>query len=660
MTAVAVLGVVAQVPAGPFVVGTWSGSLEGRMDYSRQDVETGNVDGGEFENLRLEERLTLRNVGTYLYDPRLLSLSASGTFGLSQLDFTSPGESATDNGTLTGYDVAASILSSKPFSLELFANRFQLFPPLVGGRSELVTEDRGARLLASNLYIPSFLSYRQTQSTQESTTSGVVSRQERIRDNIRYEGQRGWNNSEVELLYEFIDETDEVVSDLSYESHEGNLNYSLDFGQDLNWHWDSRLRHFERTGSSDLTTSTADELLRIDHRDNLGSDLRYAFTRTETPSGTNSTHSGSALLRHELYESLTTVAELNGRFQRLPEGAVDTYTGRVNVGYRKRLPGDGRLLIGLEGGLQYQDQRFDAAEGLVLQETLTAATPFALPLRLENPFVVEATVVVTKIATGPLPAGCIAPPGPPTPLIVGRDYRLRDVGDSTEVVPIACDGLTPGINPGDTIAVDYSFATPGDLAVSALNWRTDVSVDYGWIRPFFSHEQANQNLVSGTDGQFLNDRQSDTLGVELSHQVERLRGAVVAEANRYRSDRLTFDSVRAAQQLSVRLSRRLDLNVNGEQSRTEFEDPTRTSDTFAGRARLSYTVNANVVTELSSGLRVLEDTLYPREQVGEVALRSRLQWRRLEVLPALEWFDRERGDTTTQEIRVTLSVIRRL
>ncbi len=645
--------------AQAFRLGTWDGSLEGTTSFTHDDTRSGDQHSRS-QDILSEERLNLRNTGAYIFDPRLVTLSLAGSFGLFQERFTFDGDTRTSFGTLWGYDTFASVLVDQPFSLNVFANRNQSVNTReLAGRSEGTTETRGATLFARGLYIPSTLSFRQELLDEETRVSDVVARRSERRNIVRYEGQRGWTDSEMGLVYEFVDDTDRVFPGLSFRSHEAQANYSLDFGEELNRHWDSRLRYFTRTGLIDTTLWTADESLRLDHAENLRSDYRYLFVRNEAAAGANTTHTARASVHHRLYESLTTTATVDGVHQTFPQGEKDSIRGGLGWVYTKRLPLGGRLTAGLGGSLQYENDRFRTSEASVSQETHTAGTPFALAIPLSNPLVVASSVVVTKIALGPLPIGCIPPPGPPVPLVVGTDFTLQTVGDITQIVPIPCSGATVGINPGDTIAVDYFFSVSPSLAFTTAVLHADLNVDYRWIRVFFSHDQTDQSLVSGRDGRFLSDERSDTVGAELRYDGSRLHASLLGEATRFRSTQVDYDTLRASGFLDWAILPELTFRLNADYIVTEFSDPRRETKSQAARAALFYTFGSSLLVEASAGFRRLEDTAQPTDQLIEARLQARWFYRKIEVSPTFEFFDRQRGNTTTTEYRAIVRTIRR-
>ena len=643
-----------------FRLGEWEGDYESVNEYARQDTNTDSSQRSRFQDVLSQNRLSLRNKGAYIYDPRLITLSIGGTLGLSQDWSSSDGTRSSSQGTLWGYDFFSSILSEKPFSLNLFANRNQSsFSASLAGRVDVTTENRGATLFARQIYIPSTFSFQQETQEQESRSGGVITRRSDRRNVLTYEGQRGWVDSEMNLRYEFTDVTDEILPSLSYRNHEASLYYSLDFGPELNRRWDSRFRFLTRSGLADLTSLNLDELLRIDHTDRFETDYRYLLVRIDTTGGETTTHTGTFHLRHRLYDSLTTNFNLGATFQILPNGERDQYRGRLDFDYTKRLPYDGRLNISLGSGLQFDTNRFRSTESFIPQETHTAATPFALPIDLTNPFVVSGSVVVTKTATGPLPPGCFPPPGPPTPLVLGQDYTLQTFGDITQIVPIPCSGATPGINPGDTIAVDYGFSVSPFLSFLTIPWHLSASVNYRWIRPYFMHEQTDQKLVSGRDGRFLDNQRSDTIGTELRYDGQRLRASILGEGRNYSSHRIAYNMLRSNQFLGYSVLPDLMLTLTGDQSFSFFSRPQRETQTFGGRATLSYALDSALFAEAFAGIRALKDTTVPSERIIETGLRVRWKYRKVEILPSIEFTDRQRGDTDSKNFHITLRMIRR-
>jgi hypothetical protein len=664
------LGWSVPVSAQGITMAPWQGELEATIEYDRETSKTSGSPEERFENTVAQEILTLRNPAIHIIDPRLLTLSVEGSFGLFQerLTQTNGQVGDFDYGTLLGYDLLLQVLPGEPLALRLFANRTQSHLPVARpGASEIETENRGVTVEARWLLIPSTLTVRQELLDEESTVEGVVGRRDETRTYVTYQGFRGFVDAELDLRYEFLNLDDNVYPTLSYQSHEGVLGYSQDFGPEGTWHWDSRLRGYTRYGgsyqgvaSTDLTTFLVDEALRIDHTDTFQSHYRYLFVSTDTASGRADTHTGTVGVRHQLYESLLTLGTAEGVYQDLEQGSKDVATGRLDLLYTKRLPRGGRLRANLGGSLAYEEDRFEEAETFVPQETHAVASPFALPLRLRNAFVIPSSIVVTKTSLGPLPVGCLPPPGPPIPLVDGRDYTVRTVGSITEIVPIPCSTSGVGINAGDTIAVDYRFAISPNLSFVTLGWRADVDVDYGWIRAYAGYDSSDQQQVSGFAGPFLDDQRIALIGVELRHDGERLTASALGEARRYDSTHLAYDTIRFSESVSFALwDRDLILSLVADQAQDEYRSQNRTSRRLTGRATLTYFPSSDLLVEATVGAQYLDDTLFPTEEVREAGLRVRWRVRKLEINPSVFYYDRRRGDVDTSELRAMLQVIRR-
>jgi len=628
------------------------------MEMSRQETRIGEAQESRFDSSHGGEELALRNDAVSVYDPRLLNMSLSGTFGLSQ-DRLSIDDNAFHGGTLRGYDVVADFLGEQATSVTLLANRNQsLLSRPLAGRSEAISESQGVVLSARRLYLPSKLTLRQEQQEETSRTGDVVARRDDHRNILTYEALRGWTNQDLAVRYELVDLDARVLPTLSYRSQDASLMYGLDFGSELNRHWDSQVHYLARTGSTDLTTMTSDETLRVDHSDRFSTEYRYLLTYSETLGQATTNHTGTFRLRHRLYKNLITSFGLDKSLELLPSGTINTNRSQLDFAYTKQLPAQGQLSAGLGGKLEYQDDRFDDTNSFVPQETHTASSPVALPITLDRPFVVTSSVSVTKTSLGPLPDGCLPPSGPPVLLVEGRDYTLFTVGNLTQIVPVPCSGVIPGINPGDTIAADYQFRVSPSLTFTTVGWRTDLSLDYHWIRPYVAHQQLAQHLLEGVDDGLLDHQQSDAIGVELRADGRRARGSLGLEADRFDSGRLSYEQLRSTQYVGWSIAPPLTLSLSGDQALLTFSDQGHQTRTFMGRVTLTYLLSASAVVDASGGVRALQDTLLPSERHTDATVRMRWHVRALEINPSFEVWDRQRDQTHTREYRVFVHVVR--
>ena len=644
-------------------IGQWSGDVQLLGDYARTDTSSFGILRTN-ENARVEEQLSLRNTGTYIIDPRFMSFLLGGTVGLTQ-ELTTADISGLEtqneerDADLLGYVASASLFSDSALSMNLYSNRNKYsMRRQFAGRIDTNQQNMGASVHAKRFYIPSTLSIRKEHAKEESRVADISSQRDEVRNVLTYDGRRGWIDSEMVLRYEFVDKADVYRPHLDYDSQTANMSYSLDFGPELNRRWDSRLRGSKRRGYSEEQRYDVDELLRLEHTKNLRSQYRFFLTDTKRPEGDSTSRTAEFNIRHQLYQSLTTGFWVNAVNNELSGGEKNIYASRLSFDYTKRTPGNGRLLIGLSGYYAKEDDQFDVANVHFLQEEHVFDEPFARPVALENAFVIVSSISVNRTALG-VTSGCDIE----RPLIEGRDYETRTVGNITEIVPLGDCAIDPtvGIGPGDTIAVDYQAEVPGQLAFTTSSWRFNSSLDYGWIRPFFIHDQQYQQQDDGEvqQEQFLQNHQSDVVGIELRQSGMRTRASISVEAERYQSRDQSYLAVRGNEFLQFHMSSNWQINLTSRQSATDCSAPEdRRTELVEARATLRYIIGAGLNTELLAAWRLIHDTIVPDEEVREAS--AQLSWRlgKLDINPSLHYINRTRDGSDLQDYRALVRAIR--
>ncbi len=645
-----------EAAARPFELGHWGADAEVRFERDDQDTRIGGT-SSEFRRTRYEEQVGLRNRGFFIVDPRLFTGNLEGRFGLVQEDERVDREEHFRNGTLLGYSFDGAILSDKPYVVTLFANRNQsVLTREFGGRSEITFENRGATFrlredsVLRDLGFPHFsavLGAREERLKEETTALGRTFRRDEVRTVLSYEASKGFETSDLSLRYEFADLDDRAGVIGSFRTHTAGLTYSLDFGPTLNARWDSRLQYLNRTGRSPVTFLSADEELRLDHHQNLFTDYRYLFSRNETGAGDTTTHTGIAFLQHRLYESLTSRLAASGTLQDLPTGdRISTY-GEADFAYRRAIPRRGQLFAGTGARYQIDDNRLDVSLITVIDEPHTAPTPRggSAGFLLNNPFVIVSTIEVVDTRGGAR-----------LPTTLGVDYVIVQEGDFTKIVPLASSLV---ILDGDPLLVSYSFEVSPSLKFSTLSWHASAGVDYRWIALTAAHRQADQDLLSGRGGQFLDDRRLETVRLDLRGDWDRALAVATAEYQIEDSTRLDFRAWQFSQSVSYRPLLDLLLSLSSQESFTEFTRPRRRSESLSTRGTLDWSPLTGLFVTGFLGLRVFDDSDVPSETIREAGLRARWTFARLEVAPAFTWSDRERGAAETTNLRFDVRVVRR-
>ncbi|MEI6809991.1 MAG: hypothetical protein WCN95_14835, partial [bacterium] len=188
----------------------------------------------------------------------------------------------------------------------------------------------------------------------------------------------------------------------------GNPSYTPQKGSSLKSRLDINERNavFEpSTNSATQLTRTSDdsrrlavmEELKLQHTDSLSSFYNYNFADNTTEQVANRQHQGSAGLRHQPYDNLTTVADVHGRMISNAGNDWDNETrmvgGRANTAYTGNLSTWGRLILG--GGLGLDSERRNSSGGSlsIVNEDCHLVSGRLTVLKYPN--VVPSSVVVT-------------------------------------------------------------------------------------------------------------------------------------------------------------------------------------------------------------------------------------------------------------------------
>lgn len=623
-------------------LGTWGGSIESGYQSERQN--THSPDGGtdiDFARRGHSERLIIRNEGFSVLDPRLFTGNLGLTFGLVKDRDSTNGTVTSHHADLTGYAFDAVLLAEKPYSGTLFANRAQNFLTQQFGRTDTSLENRGATFRlgeASHLrdwgipYLSANLRAEQ-QGTKETTTSvlGQSFRRDELRNILDFNAHKGFETADLDLRYEFNDLNNLALPQLSFQSQTANLNYSLDFGPALNRRSDTRLSYSNRSGVSPITTFTADQQLRIEHLSNLSTNYRYLLTHIDTQAGTTASQSGLFQVRHQLYQNLTTNAQLSGLHAQLPTGVRDTYAGQVDFSYRRSLPWNGTVFARTGGRIQLDDNRLQVSQLSVIDESHGAPSPLGAGngFLLDQPFVVASAIVVldtrggARLATAP-----------------GIDYDIVSEGNLTRIVPLPTSAV---IQAGDPLAVSYAYEVDPSIKYGTTSGSLGGGVDFRWIAFSFGHEQSDQTLISGRDTRFLQNVRRDTAQLDLRGTWKELQGQAGAAYVRYDSTRLAYTQQRYTQFASYRPLRSLALSFNADWTLTDFTLPVRQTDARSMRLTLDWYAPGGWTTTALVSQRVFKDSELPTETVNEASLKARLNYGKLNVVSGITATNRTRG-----------------
>ncbi len=624
-----------------FLIGGWRGELQLGFQWDKQDVSRSQGSSSSFSRVHFDERLRVRTRGM-VWDPRLLTFRLGATFGMFQESFDSVGQSGNAEGELVGYDTSATFLGGKPYSLDLSASRTKdVQSQQFAGTKDITAQTLGVRLHLDDPRLRSVLGYLSEQFDEVQRFGPDVFRRAENRSELSYSGTRLGEVSELSLDYRFQDVEDEVVTSLSFNAHDGAIGYRLFFGPYLEKDLRTRLRYFSRQGRFDLSTGRADVNLRMDHTDSFASLYDYTYLETDQDGSATITQLAKVGIQHQLYSSLTsslqaTANETDGDF-----GTIRGYEGVGGLRYKKRIPRNGRLQVGIRNSYRVDQQESPAGQLFVFGE-VRLVSGFAL-IFLDNSFVVPGTIRVTDQAGT-------------TIFNEGVDYRIVQVGDAT-----ALERLPGGLfQDNQTLLVDYRFLTSNAFEFTTRRFDVDLALDYDWLLIFVKRFETKQDLVEGDDDRFLNDMKDFNTGIRLKWAQPARSMTLAAEYRDFRSDRLSYTSPIFRQSFSMHPKRRLFFTADLSQSFFQFTDPDRDTTTLLGRLSIRWQPTRYLKTEYYAAYLQRDDSLAPEEQHIDAGVRLRLDFAKLEIVPNFRVSRRMVGDRESTAFHFDLKIVRRL
>ena len=365
---------------------------------------------------------------------------------------------------------------------------------------------------------------RSQEESDESTTQlGQTYKLDETRDILGYEADKGFQTADLDFYYQYISDSYTGNERFAFDTQWVNLNYSLDFGPDLNRRWDSRINYYTTSGAFAQSFLYADERLHIDHFQNLSTNYEYLLSNTSAEGQTDTSQTGTFQLQHRLYQSLVTTLTLQGFYDTLTQGERDFYAVELTPNYSRSIPWGGTLYLDGDGRYEIDDNHLSGSQVRVINEQ-HAATPSGFTLN--QPFVATSTIVVVDIRGG----GRL-------PCQLDIDYDVTQLGTLTQIVPIPTSHI---IQPGDPLEVSYSYQVAAHGRYSTTTLVGNAGMTFSWIDFNLQHQQIDENLLSGQGGQFLYNLHQDQGRVEVHHEWEPVDARANALYQIYDSDSELF------------------------------------------------------------------------------------------------------------------------
>ena len=639
-------------------LGSWEGSLGAGYVLDREQLRSSDgTPPTDFERRRASEQLAIRNRGFFFIDPRLAAGTLGLTFDVVQDRESSGGTQDSRRATLVGYEFESVFLAAFPYSGQLFARRNQSLLTQPFGRTESAFENRGATLQLREdsplrdwgfPYFSANMRAEQQRTTETSTSVlGQAFRREETQNNLSLDGHKGFETADLDLRYQFNDLSDAAFARASFQSHTVALNYSFDFGPTLNRRADSRVFYYARNGVSPSSLFTANESLSIDHANDLSTNYHYVLAHTDTQAGPTTSHDGSLGVRYKPFRNLDTGAQGSASHQDLSVGTRESYSGQLDVRYRHDLPWHGTLIANADGRYRVDDNSLSASQLAVLDEAHGAPSPLGAGagFLLNQAFAIASSIVVVDLRGGARLSAAL-----------DVDYEAIAEGNLVRIVPLVTSAV---IQPGDALAVSYTYGLNPSIKYSTATRSANASLNFGWINFSYGREQSNQALLSGEDNGYLQDTRKSTVKLDLRGTWKALDASAGATYDRYDSQRLAYTQQRYNGLVSWRPAYNLSLALRADRTSTEFRLPSHLTESLSTQLTLDWHLPVGLSTTGLVGRRVYQDSLQPTETINEARLGSRLSYGKLNIAASLVASERTRGGFKTRNLGLDLNMTRR-
>ena len=549
------------------------------------------------EEWMLTEKLHL-GIGGHVYHPRLVQYHLGGDLTLVQ-EFIHD-----DNSLLPGGAGNIEILPEHPVGATLFGNVMELQVNRTFARSYEVRSFGYGATVHSRYAVPVDVSYTHRESkavggNAKSTDPEVAAapeadtRGDEIGASARYSVGGGKSFGQVQLTKD-----DEQVRDLQVHRLSALANHTTTFGDMPHRGLHVYANALNQRDATETTTFASSAHLDWGWLKELASQhaLGFTYTQLHAPGGTDATGGQTAAtqsvtgvdaqssLRHQLYQSLTSTADMTGHLESASFGTTETGGGGIAEEYAKRLGQWGLLSLSAASHLDRTARQTTASSALAVDEPHSLAGPAPEPL-LETD--VDATTVHVTNEGG-------------IPYVEGVDYTVAQRGHLTYLERLA----TGNIPPTARVLVDYQYQLPGatDVLVTSARFGASVAV-LDLVTPYARYALAEPTRLGGDNRVQLDAVKDLVAGVRF--------GIPYFQADvQYEHSESTFSTFRGyLQSVTIFPTRHgdgFDVTINGSHAVFNYDAPAASLQRF--------TVGATAVVPITPRMSIHMDGNYQRER----------------------------------------------
>ena len=461
--------------------------LKGDYHYNRVDTKgRRRSDPDSSQTNRewgFEERIGLKLAGTLL-DPGFITFNGDLNFALTQDHFREDGDrflvsrKDSDSGILLQYDLRVNFFQGKIISGSIYGLRQD---DRISRRFQPTLDERrtgfGTSWTFAHEKFPMELSYdfletdrwgnrdkRDDEEFDEQTFHYGVSWL--IGDHHRL--KFSYDHTETQQEFQGRRLRFDTTRDLMIAEHE------LEFGDEYQHTLRTLVHWQEESGDFARDLFEIGPQLTLRHSDSFQTSYKYQFNRERYAGLDIETQRVDFQFIHQVYSNLTTTVDVFGLFEDIEDDINTTQWGASVDWQYNRKNRFGHFYANLALAYDTEQVRGDNGLRVILDESHTFRDPVAITLRNRN--VAPAAIVVTDTSNRRVYRS-------------GVDYIVYRQGNAMRISRIRNGRIADG----DTILVDYQYATPADGQLDTV--RVDFSIEQRFsngFTPYYRWSYRNQ------------------------------------------------------------------------------------------------------------------------------------------------------------------------
>ena len=588
-------------------------SMGVEVEGSTQETKVG---GGSstYDQLSITPLVGLHTTGS-IYHPNLLTFDLSGDLGWSWDNMSSSGsgpvQTQNESAELLRYLAEINLFSTQLYNASFFAAQDHSYRDYGSFNTYTVDATRyGGHMnwTDGTLTLNADLGYRNENASGLSDSSDLTE----LYLNFLGIHKRKFGQTTLTLQANQMENVLNYGSSLDTTSWSLGVSDSETLGSRRQISTSTALSYSQSESSGQqVDTFNASENVVVNHQPKLESYLMMNFNRSELQPIASSQVQGTAGVRHQLYDSLTSSLEVHGTHENdtAPTGdsTFDQYGLGLNENYTKRLQSWGRLAIGVGVVADHQEQNSPAGIQTWFAEPhqiYQLSSPNYQKQFLNHPLVNNVIEVQSGSYTLPV-----------------SDYQVLQSGDLTEVRLVSSPSFPTAslmTNGALAVTITYQSESPGSSAYDTFNASAQVRLDlWNQIGIYGRLNWLDNNAPPAVLAQTLTDLVG---GVDYKRKWFRTG----AEYESYDSDFTQYQALRFFQNFDFVLSDASSLGIDFNETFYHYpENGDQTQYQFVSRynARLPL----NLTWYLNAGALVQE--ISGNEQLQALA-RTGISWTR--------------------------------